>query len=53
MDGVPFLGMGPGLRAECKDIGDRMDDLRAHIIAVIDEMDAGLTRDGPCKEEKR
>ena len=27
MDEVPFLGMSPEIRAECKEIRDRMDDL--------------------------
>jgi len=53
MDGVPFLGIGPELRAECKEIWDRMDDLRARLIAVIDEMDAGLTRDEVWRKERR
>ena len=39
MDNVPFLGMGPETRAECKDIRDRMDDLKSEMVRRIEQME--------------
>ena len=39
MDGVPFLGIGPDIRAECKEIWDKMDDLKGKIESKIEEME--------------
>ena len=40
MDNVPFMGMGPEARAECKDIRDRMDDLKFEMVRRIEQMEA-------------
>jgi len=39
MDNVPFLGMGPEVRAECKDIWDRMDELKSKMVRRIEQME--------------
>ena len=39
MDNVAFLGIGPDMRAECKEIWDRMDDLKSEMVRRIEQME--------------
>lgn len=39
IDGVQFLGMSPEVRAECKEIWDRMDDLKSEMVRRIEQME--------------
>jgi len=39
MDGVPFLGIGPEFREECKEIWDKIDDLKHKMESKVEEIE--------------
>ncbi len=40
MDDVVFLGIDPSIQAECREIWNRMDELKSKMVRRIEQMEA-------------